>query len=1350
MLSMNRTNKDLGDEVRISTSVNLATFAAGLIERATAVGENALDFTGNKAANILIGNSAINILDGAAGADILKGGAGSDIYYIDAATDKIDEGINKDSADEVRSTVAVNLTTLGKGQIEIATLLGTKAVAVTGNLFDNLITGNSGANALNGGGANDTLIGADGNDTIVDKIGHNSLKGGNGNDTLTSGSGNDRLDGGLGIDVMAGGTGDDTYFVDDLKDKVTDSGTKDLNDSVVASISIDLTKFAGGLLEHVTLIGDADLQAIGNNRDNTLIGNDGDNLLLGGLGNDSLDGGQGADTMQGGAGNDSYVVDAIGDVVDEQGNSDVGDTIRTALSIDLVTFANGAIEHAELTGAATDTFGNAANNLLAGNNAANTLDGREGNDTLLGNGGADFLIGGVGSDVLDGGTAFGSDTLRGGSGNDVYYLYNSFDDDVVDEEGNDDTADEVRVTFWVDLSTLAGGAIENATALGTGFVQLTGNAGANILVSNGHNSKLDGGAGDDVLIGGDGSDSYVIDSAGDVIVEKLANAVGDTVYTSALSLDLATLSNGNLENVTLWGDLDLDIVGNATFNTLNGNDGDNKIDGGAGNDNLSGGEGNDYIIAGDGHDYVNGDGGDDVLVALPRVAMRIAGGTGIDTLLLAMGSKIDLRPNAGGFGSFIDNIEIIDVRNGGRDDLQFDEASLRSMSSSTDQLIVRGEVGDIVRLGTEFIDQGGTTIDGVSYSILASNGATLLIESGIELREEAAASSSLKDAVQIHGKGADALGMYAAAAGDFNNDGTDDLVFGALQGNAWVAFGSTSGYPQDIATHPFDVPGVTISGDGLIPVGYEVAGGNDINGDGIADILVQNPGEIVSGQLRGGAFVVFGSSSLSSLDLNSMTSANGFKVTASAAVGKALGSVSTVADFNGDGYDDFLVGAPGYGSGQAYLVLGRASSPGGSIALAPGNGVFQITGKNAASFGQNVSDAGDLNGDGYNDIVISGANQTEIIYGRKGSTMPSFANGANSAVLNWAYNSSQSLGDINGDGYNDLVLIQSNLSVVLFGKGTQFTTSSLNEIKDTESIRVEGLISFAGDINADGYDDVIVRNAGGLEADAAVVMYGHSGSFDHWVSFPMLNENAILRITPDDPSALTYLATAAGDTDGDGFDDILVGNPYSKADPESSGILYQIAGRDFRDEVDILGTTKDDSLTGAALGERIVAAQGNDLVIGGGGADVINAGQGNDEIHVGDNQFFRIDGGAGVDTLHLDYAGAIDFGNLDGKAATSDRGRISNVETLDVANGYANAMTLHLADVLDLDVTVANVGGKASLDNVLRIDGEAGDTLQMFKADGWSSGQHVSLWPAMRSTAIRRSRSRSTPTSRCR
>ena len=431
-------NRDLGDEIRITTSVDLTAFAGGSIERATAVGDDAVNFTGNKAANILIGNAAINILDGAAGADILKGGAGNDLYYVDAATDRIDEGTNKDAADEVRSTVAINLTTLGKGQIEIATLLGTKSVGVTGNTLNNVITGNGGANILNGAGGDDTLKGAEGNDTLTDTLGNNDLDGGTGNDrlttgvgndtlvggqgndTLTSGAGNDLLDGAAGIDSMNGGTGNDTYFVDDIKDKVIDSGTKDLDDRVIASISIDLNTFAGGLLEHVTLKGADPLTATGNSRDNIIFGNDGANQLTGGLGNDLLNGGLASDTLLGGSGNDQYVIDDAADIIDEQFNSDANDKVMSSIAVDLTVLGGGAIEHAELYGIdSVNAFGNAVQNTISGNDGANVLDGREGHDALAGKGGNDTLLGGSGNDSLDGGS--GIDVMKGGTGNELVF-----------------------------------------------------------------------------------------------------------------------------------------------------------------------------------------------------------------------------------------------------------------------------------------------------------------------------------------------------------------------------------------------------------------------------------------------------------------------------------------------------------------------------------------------------------------------------------------------------------------------------------------------------------------------------------------------------------------------------------------------------------------------------------------------------------------------------------------------------------------------------------------------------------------------------------------------------------------
>src|SRR4030095_3432063 len=112
----------------------------------------------------------------------------------------------------------------------------------------------------------------------------------------------------------------------------------------------------------------------------------------------------------------------------------------------------------------------------------------------------------------------------------------------------------------------------------------------------------------------------------------------------------------------------------------------------------------------------------------------------------------------------------------------------------------------------------------------------------------------------------------------------------------------------------------------------------------------------------------------------------------------------------------------------------------------PVSGVCGIAGKGVASFGQDVADAGDLNGDGYNDIIISGSGKAEIIYGRKGASMPSLLNGANAVAVAGPIASSQSVGDLNGDGYDDLALQYNGYSKIYFGKGTNVSSTSFDGV----------------------------------------------------------------------------------------------------------------------------------------------------------------------------------------------------------------------------------------------------------------------------------------------------------------
>ncbi len=387
---------------------------------------NGLDnqLTGNAGANLLTGLDGSDVLDGGAGADQMLGGVGDDSYTVDNAGDVVTEEAGE-GADTVQSRVSYVLG----ANLETLLLLGA-AVAGTGNELDNTVTGNAAANVLDGGGGADALAGALGNDTYkVDAAGDTVSEGaaagtdtvqsavsfvlpehveklvltggadidGTGNalnNTITGNAGANRLDGGAGIDVMSGGLGNDSYVVDAVGDKVTESLATGGADTVESGVSFIL----GANLENLTLTGAGNINGTGNTLNNALTGNSGNNLL---------DGKLGADALSGGAGDDTYVVDVIGDTVSEAGGGGT-DTVRSIISWDLGI----DLENLTLLGsAAVNGTGNAIGNVLTGNAAANILSGL---------GGADQLLGGGGIDRLDGGT--GADQLSGGAGNDLFVL----------------------------------------------------------------------------------------------------------------------------------------------------------------------------------------------------------------------------------------------------------------------------------------------------------------------------------------------------------------------------------------------------------------------------------------------------------------------------------------------------------------------------------------------------------------------------------------------------------------------------------------------------------------------------------------------------------------------------------------------------------------------------------------------------------------------------------------------------------------------------------------------------------------------------------------------------------------
>ena len=578
------------------------------LENITLTGAADINATGNAADNVLTGNSGNNILDGKGGngIDSMAGGAGDDTYIVragDVVIEQANEGI-----DTVRS---FGDYTLGD-HVENLELKGF-ATAGTGNALDNVIHGTVHADTLAGGAGNDTLYGdfEDFGQAYNQFLVGNLITDPDFKSAVDFVAGGDVLDGGAGADVMVGGIGDDTYIVDDASDQVIEKYagytyvsvingiyTPGWNrqivdiDTVNASVSHALSTN----VENLNLTGTADINGTGNALDNVITGNSGVNTLAGGGGNDRLDGGAGADVMDGGAGDDTYYVDNAGDVAVE--NAPAGGHDKVNASVDFTLGAN--IEDLQLTGNAIRGAGNTMDNVITGNDMDNTLVGDAGNDRMDGGAGNDSLNGGVGNDTLNGGA--GADVMNGGIGTDV--MDGGVGNDVLNGDAGNDFlnggAGNDALNGGAGNDFLNGGAGNDALNGEAGNDTLNGGLGNDFLNGGAGNDSLNGGVGADAMAGGIGNDTYIVDNAGDTVIETSPAGGLDSVNAS-----VGFTLGANIENLQLTGNA-VSGTGNALDNVITGNDIDNTLSGLGGNDTLSGAGGNDTVDGGAGDDTIYG------------------------------------------------------------------------------------------------------------------------------------------------------------------------------------------------------------------------------------------------------------------------------------------------------------------------------------------------------------------------------------------------------------------------------------------------------------------------------------------------------------------------------------------------------------------------------------------------------------------------------------------------------------------------------------------------------------------------------------------------------------------------
>lgn len=482
----------------------------------------------------------------------------------------------------------------------------------------------------------------------------------------------------------------------------------------------------------------------------------------------------------------------------------------------------------------------------------------------------------------------------------------------------------------------------------------------------------------------------------------------------------------------------------------------------------------------------------------------------------------------------------------------------------------------------------------------------------------------------------DGAGASVRDAGDVNGDGLADLFVGAPSrdngrldvGRAYVVFGKTGDETVELADIEAGEGGFSIVGLAQQQkIGGRLASGGDINGDGLADLIVSDP------DAHGGtgvAYVVFGKADGSSVRLADIEDGDGGFVIRGINAGDAAGmSIDTAGDVNGDGREDVVLTAPGRGS--SYVVFGKANRQAVDLAdVTRGEGGFVIRpGLVDGEIGQ-VAGAGDVNGDGLADVVL----------------------GVEDAAPN---------GRASGSSF------------VVFGKqGTE--SVALSQIAKGEGgFAIHGAergdraglsLSSAGDTNADGLDDLVIGADPASADGAAYVVYGQSGG----EAIELADVGAgvggfVIRGNGADDSAGTVVSGGA-DINGDGLADVVVGAPGDSAGADSRS--YVVFGQFVSAERAVQrGDAGDNSLLGTGSNDALFGAAGDDRLLPRGGSDLVAGGQGNDTIIVTRPDAmlgltvvgFERGPGAG-DVLELSALGFDTFADLmDATAASGPDGR---------------------------------------------------------------------------------------------